>query len=231
MTSEPTKISKKRKFINEGLFHAEVDSFFINHIAKLGYSGCRITTTPTRTNIWIQTTSPDKVAGDKGRKLRELTLLLQNRFNFPDGKVELYTQRVEHRGLNAVVQAEAVKHRLTIGIPVRRACYSAMRQIMDSGAKGCEIVVSGKLRGQRAKAMKFRDGYMLKTGTPSIEHVTKAVRHIKLKQGVLGVRVSIMLPYDPEEKKGGVTKRQPDSIHVFPPKDEVDAQTTEDNQN
>ncbi|KAJ5077908.1 40S ribosomal protein S3 [Anaeramoeba ignava] len=211
MTSEPTKISKKRKFINEGLFHAEVDSFFINHIAKLGYSGCRITTTPTRTNIWIQTTSPDKVAGDKGRKLRELTLLLQNRFNFPDGKVELYTQRVEHQ--------------------FKKACYSAMRQIMDSGAKGCEIVVSGKLRGQRAKAMKFRDGYMLKTGTPSIEHVTKAVRHIKLKQGVLGVRVSIMLPYDPEEKKGGVTKRQPDSIHVFPPKDEVDAQTTEDNQN
>jgi small subunit ribosomal protein S3e len=29
---------------------------------------------------------------------------------------------------------------------------------MESGAKGCEVIVSGKLRGQRAKAMKFKDG-------------------------------------------------------------------------
>jgi hypothetical protein len=27
---------------------------------------------------------------------------------------------------------------------------------MESGAKGCEVIVSGKLRAQRAKAMKFK---------------------------------------------------------------------------
>lgn len=32
---------------------------------------------------------------------------------------------------------------------------------MESGAKGCEVVVSGKLRGQRAKSMKFVDGLMI----------------------------------------------------------------------
>ncbi len=35
---------------------------------------------------------------------------------------------------------------------------------MESGAKGAEVTVSGKLRGQRAKSQKFADGYMIKTG-------------------------------------------------------------------
>ena len=30
-----------------------------------------------------------------------------------------------------------------------------LRFIMESGAKGCEVVVSGKLRAARAKSMKF----------------------------------------------------------------------------
>ena len=33
---------------------------------------------------------------------------------------------------------------------------------MESGAKGCEVVVSGKLRAARAKSMKFTVGIELK---------------------------------------------------------------------
>ena len=40
------------------------------------------------------------------------------------------------------------------------ACYGVLRFVMESGAKGCEVIVSGKLRAQRAKSMKFKDGYM-----------------------------------------------------------------------
>jgi hypothetical protein len=61
--------------------------------------------------------------------------------------------------------------------------------IMENGAKGCEVTISGKLRGARAKAMKFRDGYMVKSGNAVNEYVDSAVRHILLKQGVLGIRV------------------------------------------
>ncbi len=31
-----------------------------------------------------------------------------------------------------------------------------LRFIMENGAKGVEVIISGKLRAQRAKAMKFR---------------------------------------------------------------------------
>ena len=71
------------------------------------------------------------------------------------------------------------------GLPVRRACSGVMRFVMENNAKGCEIVVSGKLRGQRAKAMKFRDGYMIKSGQPVRDFVDSAVRHVMLRQGLL----------------------------------------------
>lgn len=54
---------------------------------------------------------------------------------------------------------------------------------MESGAKGCEVVVSGKLRGQRAKSMKFVDGLMIHSGDPTNEYVDCAVRHVLLRQG------------------------------------------------
>lgn len=90
---------------------------------------------------------------------------------------------------------------------------------MENGAKGCEIVISGKLRAQRAKAMKFRDGYMLKSGAATTQYIDYATSMIKLKQGVLGLRVKIMLPHDPTGKEG-VAIRLPDVVTVLDPKDE-----------
>lgn len=63
------------------------------------------------------------------------------------------------------------------------ACYGVLRFIMESGAKGCEVVVSGKLRGQRAKSMKFTDGLMIHSGEPRRHYVDTAVRHVHLRQG------------------------------------------------
>lgn len=65
-----------------------------------------------------------------------------------------------------------------------RACYGVLRFIMESGAKGCEVVVSGKLRGQRAKSMKFVDGLMIHAGNPIREYIDSAITHVHLRQGI-----------------------------------------------
>jgi hypothetical protein len=54
---------------------------------------------------------------------------------------------------------------------------------MESGAKGCEVIVSGKLRGQRAKSMKFVDGFMIHSGNPTRDYIDSAVTHVLLRQG------------------------------------------------
>lgn len=87
------------------------------------------------------------------------------------------------RGLCAIAQCESLRYKLIGGLAVRRACYGVLRFIMESGAKGCEVVVSGKLRGQRAKSMKFVDGLMIHSGEPTNDYVETAVRHVLLRQG------------------------------------------------
>jgi len=223
MTSTP--ISKKRKFIADGVFFAELNELLARELAKEGYSGVEVRVTPTRTEIIIRATRTKDVLGEKGQRIRELTSVVQKRFNFPEGSVELYAERVPNRALCAIAQAESLKFKLLGGLAVRRACYGVLRFIMENKAKGCEIVVSGKLRAQRAKSMKFRDGYMLRAGQPATDFVDSAVRHVLLRQGVLGVKVSILLPTDPQIK-GAVTRQLPDCVIVLPPKVEEPVQPT-----
>jgi ribosomal protein S3 len=68
-------------------------------------------------------------------------------------------------------------------------------------AKGCEVIISGKLSQQRAKSMKFKKGYMISSGQAKQDYLETAVRHVLLKQGVMGVKVKIMKEYKPAEPK------------------------------
>lgn len=149
-------ISKKRKFVADGVFQAEINEFFTRELAEEGYSGCEVRVTHARTEIIIRATHTQEVLGEKGRRIRELTALVQKRFKFAENSLELYAEKVQARGLSAVAQAESLRYKLLGGLAFRRACYGVLRFVMESGAKGCEVVVSGKLRAARAKAMKVR---------------------------------------------------------------------------
>ena len=60
------------------------------------------------------------MAGVKGRRIRELTSVVQKRFKFPEGTVELYAEKVNNRGLCAIAQAESLRYKLLGGLAVRR---------------------------------------------------------------------------------------------------------------
>jgi small subunit ribosomal protein S3e len=213
-------ISKKRKFVADGIFYAELNHFLAKELGEDGYAGVEVRVTPLRTEIIIRATRTQNVLGEKGRRIRELTSLVQKRFNFPEGNVELYAERVQNRALCAVAQCESLKFKLLGGLAVRRACYGVLRYVMEGGAKGCELRVSGKVRGERAKAMKFIDGYMIKSGDPATHYVDTCIRHIMLKQGVIGISVKIMMPYEPDRRKAGAKVPQPDLIEISVPKEE-----------
>ncbi|KAL3622871.1 40S ribosomal protein S3-3 [Castilleja foliolosa] len=213
-----TQMSKKRKFVADGVFFAELNEVFMRELGEEGYSGAEVRVTPMRTEIIIRATRRTFL-GEKGRRIRELTSVVQKRFKFPENSVELYAEKVTNRGLCAIAQAESLRYKLLGGLAVRRACYGVLRFVMESGAKGCEVIVSGKLRAQRAKAMKFKDGYMISSGQPVKEYIDSAVRHVLLRQGVLGIKVKIMLDWDPKGKQGPTTPL-PDLVTIHPPKEE-----------
>jgi small subunit ribosomal protein S3e len=215
-------ISKKRKFVKEGVLYAELNEFLTRELAEDGYAGVKVRTTAVCTEIIISATLVQNVVGERGRRLKELTHLIQQRFQFPKDGVRLYAERVAMRALCAITQAESVRYKLAEGLPVRRACYGVLKYIMNQGAMGCEVIVTGKLRAQRAKAMKFKDGYMIKSGYAKEIYIDEAVRHLRMKQGVLGIKVRIQLPHDPTGQEGVATPL-PDTIKINePPKEDLE---------
>jgi len=194
--------SFNHKFVADGVFHAELHQFLSRAIAAAGYAGIEIRVTPVKTEIRIKATKTTEVIGPEGVKIRELTALVQKRFNYEKDSVELMVERITKKGFCAAAQAELLKAKLVQGIPVRMAANSIIKTVIKDQARGCEVIISGKLRQQRAKTMKFKQGYMICSGQPNKDFVDVAVRHVFFKQGIMGVKVRIMLPYDPTGKFG-----------------------------
>ncbi|KNH06232.1 40S ribosomal protein S3 [Perkinsela sp. CCAP 1560/4] len=201
------QLNKKKKFVADGVFAAELNEFLKRQLAEFGYCGVEHRVTPQRTDIFIRATKTQDVMGPKNERLRQLTTLIQRRFNFPEGGLQIYTDKVLRRGLSAAAQAQSLRYKLLGQVAVRKACYNILRFAMEAGALGIEIIVKGKVRQQRAKSMKFRQGYMIKSGDGSC--IDTCRRSVLVKQGILGIKVSIMLP--PGEQ--GV-KAQPDKFDI-----------------
>lgn len=68
------------------------------------------------------------IAGEGGRRIRELTSVVQKRWDFQENQVELFAEKVMNRGLCAVAQAESLRYKLLGGLAVRR-CGSCHTQI------------------------------------------------------------------------------------------------------
>uniref|UniRef100_A0A0X3P9S5 40S ribosomal protein S3 n=2 Tax=Schistocephalus solidus TaxID=70667 RepID=A0A0X3P9S5_SCHSO len=213
------RMSLKRKFVQAGVFKAEVDEFLRRELAEDGYSGVRVRSNERRTEIIISATRVQSVLGDQTRRIRELISLIKKRTR-SNKNIEVFLEKMMARSLSATTQAESLRFKLTGGLPVRKACYGVLRFIMENGARGAEVVVSGKIKGQRAKSMKFCDGLMLHSGDPINYYIDKAVRHVCLPQGILGIKVKIMLNYDPSGATGP-KKPLPDSVTIQDVKDEV----------
>ncbi len=80
-----SKMSTKRKFVADGCFYAELNELLTSELAEDGYAGVEVRTTPHRTNIIVRATRTQNVLGEKGQRIRELTSVVQKRFNFDEG--------------------------------------------------------------------------------------------------------------------------------------------------
>lgn len=115
---------------------------------------------------------------------------------FPWGRGELCAEKVATRGLRAVARPSlCITGSFLGGLAVQRACSAVPWCIMESGAKGCEVLVSGKLQGRTAKSMKGVDGPMICSEDCVNYCIDTAVGRVPLRQGALGTKVKIVLPW------------------------------------
>jgi len=191
-------------FIDEAIKRVQIDEFLQRVLERAGYGGVDITKTPLGTNIVVYAMRPGLVIGRGGETVKALSRDLEELFGLSNPQISV--AEIEIPELNAHVMASRLASALKQGVHFRRAGFWALNRIMDAGALGAEIIISGKLRTDRARYEKFRDGYLPKSGDPAIKNLRRATIHVQLKPGTFGVKVTIMPP--------GVSF--PDKIEILP---------------
>lgn len=185
-------MSVVKHFIEEAVKRTKIDEFLRNELDRSGYGGVDMTKTPLGTHMVIYAMRPGVVIGRGGGAIKNLTRVLEEEFGVPNPQISV--AEIEVPELNAHVMASRIASSLTRGVHYRRAGYWALNRIMEAGALGAEISISGKLRSDRSRYEKFRAGYLAKSGDAALKHMRKAEVHVQLKPGSLGVKVLIMPP-------------------------------------
>ena len=218
------KMNTKRKFVADGVFQAELNEFLCRTLGLEGYAGIEVRATNNSTEIRVRVAKCKELIDKQVRKVKEIKSLIEKRYNFnsEDNKVDLAIKPLPYdKNLSAAANVETLKFKLLAGNPVRMAANNILGTVMRrGGAIGCEVIVAGKVRGQRAKAQKYTQGYQVSTGQPKYDFIDSATRNVELRQGVLGLKVKIM--QGTTIKVGNTTKVMPDFIQITEPKDDDD---------
>jgi small subunit ribosomal protein S3 len=183
-------MASERKFVVEAVRRVLLREYMMEQTKRAGFGGLDIQRTPMGTRVTLLTERPGLVIGRKGGAIKQLTDDIEHKFKFDNPQIEV--QEVENPSLNAQIMSEKLASALEMGWHFRRAGHSTVRRIMEAGAKGCLIVISGKLTGQRHRTEKFKEGHIKFCGETKIRWMDIGFAVAKLKPGVLGVKVQIM---------------------------------------
>ncbi|SDJ52125.1 SSU ribosomal protein S3P [Halovenus aranensis] len=180
------------QFVENGLQRTQIDEFFQDELGRAGYGGMEIAKTPMGTQIVLKAEKPGMVIGKGGKNIRKITSTLENEFGLEDPQVDV--QEVDEPDLNARIVADKLANALERGWYFRKAGHTTIDRIMESGALGAEIVLSGKVTGARSRVEKFNRGYIKHNGEPAEEIVDHGVGTAVMKLGTIGVQVKIIPP-------------------------------------
>ena len=203
-------MSSERKFVKEKIRRVLLKESIVKVIERAGFGGIEIRRTPHGTRITLTVERPGLVIGRKGMTIKKLTNDVEEKFNFENPQIEVKDS--ENPNVNAQIMAQKLASALERGWHFRRAGHSTVRRIMDGGAKGCMIIISGKLTGQRHRTEKFSRGHIKYCGDTALKWMDNGFATAKKKLGVIGIKVMIM---DPDAKL-------PDEVNI------VDATPDED---
>ena len=185
-------MADEQQFIDNGLQRTQIDEFFQDELGRAGYGGMNIAKTPMGTQIVLKAEKPGMVIGKGGKNIRKITSTLESDFGLEDPQVDV--QEVEEPDLNARIVADRLANALERGWYFRKAGHTTIDRIMESGALGAEIVLSGKVTGARSRVEKFNRGYIKHNGEPAEEIVDHGIGTAVVQLGTIGVQVKIIPP-------------------------------------
>ncbi len=168
-----------------------LNDYLKKSVKDAGFSNVDISKTPIGTRITLFVTRPGIVIGRKGIGIRELTEILEKQFGLKNPQISV--EEVKKPELSPSVMCNRMAAHIERGTAFRRATFWTLQQIMESGAMGVQITISGKLRGDRSAFEKHTQGILPRAGEHAKNIVDEDVVHVKTPMGLIGIRIRIAL--------------------------------------
>ena len=182
-----------------------LNDFLREKIKDAGFNGMEISKTPTGTKIVLHVTRPGIVIGRKGTGIKELTEKIQTDFGYKNPQISV--EEVQKPELSPSVMCNRMSSHIERGTAFRRATMWTMNQIMEAGAMGVQITISGKLRGDRSAFEKHTQGILPRAGNYAKNIVTEDIVHTETPMGLIGIKIriakkeKIVLEFERDEEK------------------------------
>ena len=166
-----------------------LNDFLRERIKDAGFSKIDISKTPTGTKIVLHVTRPGIVIGRKGVGIKELTEKIEKDFGYKNPQISV--EEIPKAELSPSVMCNRMAAHLERGTAFRRATMWTMNQIMEAGAMGVQITISGKLRGDRSAFEKHAQGILPRAGNYAKNIVSEDIVHTKTAMGLIGIKIRI----------------------------------------
>jgi len=196
----------EKKFIKEHIKLSQVEEFLANEFARAGYSHVDIARTPVATRVTVWAQKPGIVIGRGGKTIDALTQTLKEKFKMENPALDV--REVENPDLDAHIVAKQIATAIERGLKYKRVAQLALQRVMDAGAVGVAIRISGKVGGEMARTEKFSAGYLKFAGEPA-ERLSVGYATAMVKLGTIGVQVRILT--EPPKELVAVEKLKPGS--------------------
>ena len=166
-----------------------LNDFLKERIKESGFNKVEISKTPTGTKITLYVTRPGIVIGRKGTGIKELTEKIEKDFGLKNPQISV--EEVAKAELSPSVMCNRMSSHIQRGTAFRRVTMWTMKQIMEAGAMGVQITISGKLRGDRSAFEKHTMGVLPRAGNYAKNIVSEDIVHTETPMGLIGIKIRI----------------------------------------
>ncbi len=184
---------EEHKFVNLKKDEYEIKEFVKNYLGKGKVSKVQIEYTPVGEKVIMMTSKPGLIIGRGGEKIERLTTVLKRKFKLENPHIEIQEITTPYLDAQSVADEIAINIENSGPMKFKIIAYKLLQQIVNSGALGVEIRLSGKLPSARARTWRFKKGYLKKVGDSS-KVVDQAGAVAQTKTGTVGINISILHP-------------------------------------
>ncbi len=182
-------MSAVKNVVKNNFRNMELNEFLATSLKDAGYGGVEVQKTPVGARITVFVTRPGLVIGRKGTGIKDLMSRLEQKFGLQNPQISVL--EVTSPELNPDIMCNRIAQLIERGTAFRRAAMWSLNTIMNSGALGVEVTISGKLRTERAHFEKHTLGVVPKSGDVAGHIVRTGITHVLTKMGLMGIQLRI----------------------------------------